>query len=228
MRRFREAVSAFFELIESVSKESCPDKPIKWKISVEHGSARVIAHADPGSKEAAVVLKSLHAGVAELEKGDIENAPLHFSERAIRAARKLSVVRERGDEMIPVSLLVGNKRNEITAKTAAAASNLVDTAYQSYGSIEGKLLMLSDEDGFKFAVQQKLFDRRVICFVAEALVPEAIAAFRRRVRVMGRIQYNRVGNPVSLDVGEIIIMPQNSDLPSVAEMRGILARNKSA
>jgi hypothetical protein len=66
-------------------------------------------------------------------------------------------------------LLAGGKRKEITAKTAETANDLVEAAYQSFGSIEGKLIMLSDDQGFKFAIYQKLFDRRVTCFMDEEL-----------------------------------------------------------
>lgn len=223
LRRFREAVAAFFELIESVSREVATGDPIKWTISVQKGSALVVATPDPKHERTDEVLRIVPAGIAKLEGGNLDTLPDKFSEKAVRAARKLSVFRDRGENTIPISLAIGDHRTPITSKTAATADDLVEAAYQSYGSVEGKLLMLSDEDGFKFAVSQPLFNRRVICFVHEEMIPKAIAAFRKRVRVSGRMQYNRAGNPVSVQVESIFQFPQNSDLPSVAEMKGILA-----
>lgn len=230
LRRFKEAVSAFFDLLESVSRETSPEHLIKWNISVQKGSARVIAHFDEADRKAAApIFKVLPTGLSELEAGGIQEPPAMFSERAIRAARRLSVVRDRGAEAIPVSLIIGTKRAEITANTAQTANDLVEAAYQSYGSVEGKLIMLSDEEGFKFAVHQRLFDRRITCTILDdPLAEEAIGAFRHRVRVQGRIQYNRIGNPVSVTVANIFKFPPNSELPSVQEMKGILSRRNVA
>lgn len=224
LRRFRDAVSAFFELIESVSREvTASGEPIKWLISVQKGSAQVVATPDPKHEKTEDVLRVVPAGIEQLEGGNLEKLPDKFSEKSVRAARKLSVFRDRGENIIPISISIGAQRTPITSKTASTADDLVEAAYQSYGSVEGKLLMLSDEDGFKFAVSQPLFNRRVICLGGEEMVAQAIASFRKRVRVSGRVQYNRSRNPVSIHVQTIFEFPQNSELPSIAEMKGILA-----
>jgi len=223
LRKFKKAVDAFFDLIESVSKEAGDGDALKWTISVEKGSARVIAFCEEESAQVAEVLKALPSGLKDLEKGNIVDLPHLFSEKAVKAARSLAVVKGRGENTIPIKVRVGRSFTSITSKTATTADDLIEGKHQSFGSIEGKLLMISDENGFSFAVSEAFFKQRVTCWVAEEFIDVAVKSFRKRVRVTGLVQYNRFQKPVSVRVSEIYQFPDNSELPSLEEMRGILA-----
>jgi hypothetical protein len=54
------------------------------------------------------------------------------------------------------------------------------------------------------------------------MLPELFTKFRRRVEVSGLIHYRRNGVPISIDVESIEILPDDSDLPSLDDVRGIL------
>ena len=57
----------------------------------------------------------------------------------------------------------------------------------------------------------------------EKLVVTAIGNFRRRVEVEGRIHYRSDGTPISIEVMEIDVLPEDDALPSASDVRGIMA-----
>jgi hypothetical protein len=120
--------------------------------------------------------------------------------------------------------LANRKKKTITNRVAATVDAIIGTSYESYGSVEGKLQVLSDHGGFKFSVYDALFGRRIDCYVGDepGLVTEAIARFRDRVRVSGTVQYNKEGLPISITAIEVHAFPPNHKLPSAADVRGIL------
>lgn len=63
LRQFKDVVSAFFELLESVSSEASGAEPIQWTISVQEGSARVIARCNTDSDESEKVISALPNGL---------------------------------------------------------------------------------------------------------------------------------------------------------------------
>jgi hypothetical protein len=225
LAQFKSMVTAFFDLIEAVGKEASDINPIQWSIAVREGSQVVVAYAK--SEDLAVVHdvieNSIPNGLKILESG-CENIPRHFNSRAVKAVRKLASHRGVGDKIIPITIQTGRKRTHITSKTVASADVLIGFSYQSYGSVEGRLRMLADsEGGVKFAIFQKLYKRAISCHVPDELVEDAAMHFRKRVIVSGRIQYDRKGRAISMRASRIDGLPENDALPSLSEVRGILA-----
>jgi hypothetical protein len=46
--------------------------------------------------------------------------------------------------------------------------------------------------------------------------------FRKRVEVSGIIHYRRNGTPISIDVERLEALPDDSELPSLDDVRGLL------
>ncbi len=225
LRRFKRALSAFFDLIESVAKEAAGDgEGVTWKVKVSEGSARVTAFAHCADESTAgAVTAAIPAGLKLLEIGGQNQKPHLFSDASVEAARKLADTRGRGKESIPISVRGGRYLTALTSKTVASADDLVGAQHQSFGSLEGTLNLISDEGGVSFNVFQSLYKRKVKCHIEDELVDDAIAAFRARVRVSGRVQYNRFGKPVSVSVTDIYRFPPDEELPTVKDVCGILA-----
>jgi hypothetical protein len=59
--------------------------------------------------------------------------------------------------------------------------------------------------------------------VPEKMIDQVFASFRRRVEIEGRIHYRRDGTPISIEAQVIDILPEDSDLPTAADVRGIMA-----
>ena len=60
------------------------------------------------------------------------------------------------------------------------------------------------------------------CYVPEDKLPDAFANFRKRVEISGLIHYRRNGVPVSIDVDAMAPIPDDDELPSIDDVRGIL------
>jgi len=226
LEKFKQAVTSFLDLVESVGKEAVGEgQRIKWRITVKSGSALVKATPEytPETSEAArAVITAIPNGIENLAKG-IAEPPKLFSLSAIKALRRLATVQElTGNGLTAVRILAPGNKKTISNKVAATVNEIIGTSYEAYGSIEGKLQALWDRGGFKFSVLDALFDRRVDCFVGDDLVDAAIAGFRKRVRVSGTVQYNKAGLPISITATEIYTFKPNDQLPSAADVRGIL------
>lgn len=225
LAQFKSMVLAFFDLIESVGKEASEDHPINWLVAVKEGSQVVVAyaHSEDEAIVEEVVERSIPEGLKILEKGG-DKIPRHFNAKSVKAARRLAAHRGAGDKVVPITIQTGRKRTAITSKTVSTADGLIGFSYQSYGSVEGRLRMLADaEGGVRFAVYQGLYKRSLSCLVPDDLVEEAAPLFRKRVMVSGRIQYDKNGKAVSMRASGIKRLPENDELPSLAEVCGILS-----
>lgn len=64
--------------------------------------------------------------------------------------------------------------------------------------------------------------QRVRCYFPENLLPEVFDRFRKRVEVSGVIHYRKNGSPVSIEAEHIIGLPDDAELPTAGDVRGIL------
>jgi hypothetical protein len=64
--------------------------------------------------------------------------------------------------------------------------------------------------------------QRVRCYFPEELLPAVFDTFRKRVEVSSVIHYRKNGTPVSIEVEQILGLPDDSELPSAEDVRGIL------
>lgn len=228
LEKFEKAISAFFDLIKEVTREALNGKKkITWTVTVRSGSAMVnaIPHYEPDTaSEARAILRAVPAGVRSIERGTKE-MPALFNRDAIRAVKRLGTIQSlKRDDVTAVRIRGDLVKANITTKSANSADALMGGQHQAYGSIEGKMQTITDRDGFRFVVYDSLYDHRVDCFIEDDLVGEAIANFRKRVRVSGTVQYDQFGDPVSIKVNEVFPFPDNADLPSVSRMYGILKK----
>jgi len=227
LEKFKQAVTSFLEIVESVSHEAVGDgAKIKWNISVKSGSAIVSATPEytKESKEAIkAVVSAIPNGIRELSQGKTATAPKLFNTGTMKAMRRLANVHEIGRNGLTAIRILGNGvKRTVTHKVATTANEIIGASREAYGAIDGKLQALWDRDGFKFTVFDSLFDRRVDCYVNEDLVASAIEGFRKRVRVSGIVQYNRSGLPISINATAIHHFLPNNKLPGASDVRGIL------
>ena len=224
--KFKQAVTSFLELVESVSHAAVGSngEKIKWNVSVKSGSAKVSVTPEYTAKTAGpirAVYDAIPNGIGALSRG-IATTPRLFNESAIRAVKRLSTVHELGGNGLTAVKISGNRMiKTVTHKVAVTVNQIIGTSHEAYGSIEGKLQALWDREGFKFSVFDALLDRRIECYVGDDLIEPAIEGFRKRVRVSGLVQYNKGGLPISVSANEIYQFPPNNKLAGAADVRGI-------
>lgn len=150
--------------------------------------------------------------------------PNNFPEVGLDRARNMGKVLENG-----VAELTFSKPGEAPVYATAQSISNINEVYRktsyvySYGSIEGRLLLLSAltrQPSCK--VVDEVTRTPVTCYFSDPdLEQQANNAYRDRVSVFGRIKYNRTGKPVSMNVSEFTLLRRESELPQIEQLFGI-------
>lgn len=222
--KFAQAVNAFFDLLDEVSQTMTGSgKAVRWIISIEHGSN--LLHARPEVKEGrgvqpATLVRTISRGVGLM--GKRAQRPKYFSDFALRLTRDLASVPDGEDVEVTQIKTVPSEKVTISKKTAENISRLLGEDVQEYGTIEGRLLTLSQRHSPHFAVYDPLTDQPIRCNVKDDQLERAWRAFGRRVAVSGIIRYRKNGTPVSIEAEELFVYPSDDDLPDADAVYGIL------
>ncbi|MEO8601409.1 MAG: hypothetical protein ABI629_02425 [bacterium] len=220
--QFARAVNAFFDLLDEVSLTMTGSaKAVRWIISLEHGSN--LLHAHPEVNQARVkgsgLVRAISSGVDLV--GRRAQRPRYFTDSALRLARELSTVPD-GHDIETAQIKTRPGKVNISPKIAGNVDRLLGEDVAEYGTIEGRLLTLSQRHKPHFAVYDPLTDQPIRCNVQESRLEEAWRAFGRRVAVSGIIRYRKTGQPVSIEAESMFIFPPDDELPSPSDVYGIL------
>ena len=177
-------------------------------VQVKKGSNLVgVAPTPPAA--GADVIAAIAAGILLLE--DRPHQPDRFTEAALRGLRSLGrVVGDADADDTRVRIWAHKKPIEVTPRSGGHISELLQGAYEDYGSVEGRLQTVSERGAYRVVVYEPVWDRAISCFLPEALMPEAISAFGQRVEVYGLIHYRSDGTPISIKWNEIVPFPRAS------------------
>jgi hypothetical protein len=222
--KFMRGVRSFFGLVREVTRESiAPQQFVHWIVQVRSGS-NLIGLAPKQFNIPSTVLDKIYAkieeGIALIEYEAKE--PDGFPEGALRHVRELaSVVGVDDSDDTRVRIWTKNRPIAVTHKAAAHVAVLLSEHYEDFGSVEGRIHVISDQGALHVFVTEPVWNRRIRCYFDEEMLPRFLAAFRKRVEVVGRIKYRRDGKPISIDATAISQFPDAKELPDYREMRGI-------
>lgn len=222
----KKAVSSFVDLLKAVTEAAAEGgKKVQWDMSVRKGSCIVAAKPvkdTESSASAKRVMQAIPDGLRLLDKG-ISVMPDYFNDKALRAARDLASLQ--GPKGLKYVRIKGSgKKLELGSASIASIDRILGGQHQSIGTVEGRLQTLTERGQLQFVVYDSLYDKGVNCFMTDEISQTAIEAFRRRVAVSGIIQYDQHCRPVSIKVDAIRIFKEDSELPPIRELRGILKR----
>lgn len=223
--RFLRAVRAFFGLVQEVTAKIAGDEGrVEWAVKVNDGSA--IVGVDPSYFTVSpTTLDAIRTNVLRgLESLDADSlTPFDMPEGAVKYARDLAnIVGTDDDDDTRVRVWVNKKPKPLTHKIVANAIEILKAAYEDYGSIEGRLQVVSEEGKLHCNVRDPVTGRAIRCIIPETMLPEAFSAFRKRVEASGKIRYRKDGTPTSIKVESLFVFPDPKNLPSFRETRGIL------
>lgn len=223
-RKFIAAVREFFGLTDELARLPATGETVEWRVKVREGS-NIVAFGVGHSSDANAVTAALHRvseGTRALRQGDF-SAPV-LTEKAIQHAKRLSDLTKGSAHAIPMRIWVFRKPENFGPEVGELVRQDEATSYHDFGTLEGTLRAISDNaGGLEIRVQDPLWGRAIPCRVADAKIDEAMAAFRHRVEVAGMIHYNRAGRPTSINMESLTILPDDSTLPTAADVRGIFA-----
>lgn len=225
--RFMAAARAFFGYVQALSNNSGSEGVTpNWIVRVREGSA--LLGVDPGPDLQPEMVQNIYtwaeAGIKHLAAGEIEESGL--SESALRHLRSLS---EMADASMkkgkPVSLRLWIRKKPIEIEPAIAGTIRENwrADYNDYGTLEGRLETIQESYGtLQFQLRDAMLRHKVRCYFPEQLLPEVFDTFRKRVEVSGVIHYRKDGTPISIVAERIDDLPDDADLPTAEEVRGIL------
>jgi hypothetical protein len=231
-QRFMAAANAFFGYVQEISRAVAPEgEAPHWIVRTREGSHLLGLDPAPGAKVQVVKAIYIRArlGIDQLmdgedgEDGDgTAKSPL-LPDDAIKHLKALSEMSDRPQRNpVAVRFWIEKKPKPIGHQVAKAIMEKWGEDYRDFGTVEGKLDAIQDRNNLQIRVYDAMLRQTVICHVDEGMLPEVFANFRKRVEVSGIIHYRRNGVPIRIDIESIERLPNDSELPSLDDVRGIL------
>jgi len=223
--QFATAVRDFVSVITAVSRKvSGSTSAVQWTVRLRPGSACVdfVPRQNPALPPMLTEIGDVvERGFVALEEG--QALPAGFPDPAIQKVRDIaSLLERRRDPVKNIQVRRNGRAHPITLKTAAVIDAWAGVEYRDWGTVEGRLDILRGHYGFDFLVYDVLTGRSVTCRFAEEYADEVRDAWRRRVSASGLIRHRANGDPISMDVDEFMVLPEEDELPTIQDVRGIL------
>jgi len=222
---FVAAVRNFLGYVSEITESQKGDgADVSWTVKVHEGSALIGVEPNESAPASrlAMIYKQAEFGPTALARGNIEGAGL--SEKAINHLKNLSELVGKHRNGNGVNLWVNRKPIGIGTGIAKIVRENWETNYYDFGTIEGRLEAILDASGaLRIKVKDFLYPRAINCLVPESMINDVLGSFRKRVEIEGRIHYRRDGTPISIEANLIEVLPEDNELPSADDVRGIMA-----
>jgi len=221
---FTEAVRTFWAMLRDIDAgvSGVQKGSLNWAITNLHtGSLAIQAEPTPRNPEinyATDVMRQSVRGLTVLERDGL--TPPYLTDAGMSNAR--SFVKLIGREGVTGYRVTNTTESIIlTASASANIDQLLPTRYTTIGSIEGKLEAINLHGHNKRLVVYHTITRKAVtCYFDETDIEAAKSALGKRVIVAGDVEYNAKNEPLRIRGSSINEMPLDSDLPSVASMKG--------
>jgi hypothetical protein len=143
--------------------------------------------------------------------------PEFFNNVALANARSLAKLAVY--ELKRIRIYSDGTEAEISQQIATNVTDILENL-EYVGSIEGMLEVISGREGkpIYFRIEDIVSQAEVTCYIHEDILSQALQAFRKRVIVSGLIKSDSEGNPTSIRVEQIEILPDEKDLPQVQDV----------
>ena len=221
--QFLAAARAFFGYVDEVARFLIPEGASpKWKVMVREGS-NVLA-IEPASSALPAVVQAIYSradeGVRQLAEGNLQASRL--PEPALKHLKSLSELTEAKGNPVPLRLWVRRRPVSVNREIGRVIREDWRADYKDHGTIEGRLTAIQEHGTLQLLLKDEWLKQTIRCYVPEEQLQDAFANFRKRVEVSGVIHYRRNGTPISVEVEAIDPLPEDSELPTSTEVRGLL------
>jgi hypothetical protein len=177
---------------------------------------------DAGAGEPERVALTVINGVGALTEDD-PHIPAGFDVRTVKALGAVSRNLDRSMPRAHLRLIDGSVRAEpvVIERSLAAKASLATRARTTvWGALEGSIDLVSLRGKPKFGLFERLERRPVTCLAPPDVVEVARDALGRRVLVTGMLSLNAQDQVVSISAESIEVLPEDSQLPRVAQFAG--------
>jgi len=224
---FTRALDAELSLVREVMEAmDIKSSGVRWIIStMRAGSAFVVA--SPLLVGDDIEMSDLDRAIAVSAEGFraleySSERPPYFSDKALDECRTIASIKSPTDTGI-TRLTFGGRGVEPTRHVAANVDEIVTGKFRSIGSIEGVLNgVVSAKLGYRLTIRDRIRNKDVQCMIPKEMRKEALDAFERCVIVRGILWSRKDGSPQQIEARTIQVIPANEELPTIADVRGIL------
>lgn len=222
-KRFIDVARHFFGYIEEITNSlSGVEKP-KWEVIARQGSTILAMQPDHNYSKLSLsdLYERVNAASESLISGDVERS--HLSEKALNHIQALAELNDRAGEKIPVRFWVKKRATLIGPDIGDYIRESRGREYTDFGSLDGWLQTIQDAGGrLEFRIRDILYRNPIKCIIDEGMLPVVLENFRQRVEVSGEVRYNQHGYPLAITVRALEKMPDDDELPTAEDVRGIL------
>lgn len=221
--QFVAAARAFFGYVDEVARSLAPDGAApKWKVMLREGSN--LLAVEPALSALPAIVQAVYSradeGVRQLAEGNLQASRL--PESALKHLKALSELTEAKGNPVPLRFWVRRQPVQVNQEIGRVIREDWRADYKDYGTVEGRLTAIQEQGTLQLLLKDEWLKQTIRCYVPEDQLSDAFANFRRRVEVSGVIHYRRNGTPISVEVEAIDPLPDDSELPSSNDVRGLL------
>ncbi len=218
--KFRKAVSAFLGLIDEVTKtksgnQNAPD----WLVQVKRGSNLIGASPSPGYSPA--IAQAVYEELGKIH-AITEDDSHGYSETALKYIRQLASITTEDSTESFVKIWVKKSPTMLGQTMVTKLASILESGYEDYGSIDGKLQLVSEKGGYRAEITEALSEAGIRCHLNKDRMQEALQLFGKRVEAYGEIKYRKSGEIISIVVDEFVKFPDPNKIPTFEQVRGIL------
>lgn len=229
LQRLGEALTAWTDLLQEVGRDvagAASRDAVRYVVSeARTGSVILGVRPQPGRKSvpAAVmprISKALTGGIKSL--GERATRPKHFSDTALMKLRELARLTSPETPAVKVSNGTGSAIT-LSSRLVENVEAVLAPELESIGTVEGLLEGLITHGKSRFLIFDPITGRQVVCYFGGRIDWQDVhRAYGRRVAATGLIRARRSGEKVSITVSSLVVLPADSELPSAADVLGIL------
>ena len=226
---FTSAVKYFSDTLQELdtSISNNPRGTVRWSIEAltKSSPAVVTFSAQPmlsAENYAPKIQEVCLSGVRQLtERADW---PSQYSDAALSKLNSLAKLHcsEKRSGLSLIEIVVNGQSAAIGPDTCENIQRLTGEGYESMGSIVGNLDAITVHQTNEFRVWEEVTQSPVRCRFEGMMLQEITNALGRRVLVYGSIKTNYRGQKTSIQVHGLELYPDESELPSIEDMSGLV------
>lgn len=219
---FKKAIRHFYDFIEEITSNIANRRnAIKWNVEVKEGSARFINHPITEDFEfqdrIPYVYSAIQEGLITLSKE--AHRPAAYSDFALESLRDFMNLQKYG---LHYKVKIDSQELPNDESIMTNINELLGYKDEAFGSIEGKLKTITAQRGLKVILYEDLTNRAIKCYIDDDMLRKAFDAFDKKAYVFGLLRYNLHGEPISIHVKQIEAFKDQSSIPSIRDIYGIL------
>ena len=220
----RRAYSLLQEIDSAVTND--PKGQVHWEIeSISKKSPlefAFVGRSKTDSNPIPRIQKRLTSGLKTVSKKSAER-PADYSDQLLKSLRDFGQLQSRKDlGHISVFTSPTSKKLEISEKIVQTIGDWLEPTDESLGSIVGSLDSITVHRANEFRIWDEVNENPVTCSFDKDLLPKVKDCLKFRVLVSGSIRRNIQGLPVKIKVRDIERIKNESELPDIKEMAGLI------